>query len=80
MSLSCNNLELYEPVNFVEFDQKGYLHSVDWSAGLEYWSGVTGMEYWSQGIMKNETCSYGTMHLLLYDPSEIINQSLHCKN
>ena len=26
---------------------QGYLHSVDWSAGLEYWSGITGMEYWS---------------------------------
>ena len=22
----------------------GYLHSVDWSAGMEYWNGVTGME------------------------------------
>ena len=28
---------------------KGYLHSVDWSAGLEYYTGVESLE-WSTGV------------------------------
>ena len=30
----------------------GYLHSMDWSAGMEYWNGISGMESleWSEAL------------------------------
>jgi hypothetical protein len=48
----------------------GYLHSVDWSTGMECWNGAlewsTGLECWTgvlEGMMSNGIRSYGTILL-----------------
>ena len=61
-------------LQLIKYQFKGYLHSVDWSAGLECWTGVldwsAGLECWT-GVLEWSHWN-GVLESMRHDPMAVV--------